>query len=783
MKISLDWLSDFIVFKEHDPLVIADRLTRSVGEVEEVIRQGAHLGGCCVGKILALRKHPNADKLSLCDVQTDQGRKQVVCGGTNLRQGMRVAFAHIGTTVRWHGTETVTLEKVKIRGEESEGMICAASELGLEQRFPLAPGESERTIIDLGDGDRDVGRPLAAFLGLTDVTFHIDNHAITNRPDLFSHIGIARECVALGLATWKKTKAAKEPVFPKNPLPFEIVLEQKKLVPRYAACTIRIGSLGETPEWMKRRLEATGFRSINLPIDITNYVMMECGTPFHCFDADDLKGNLRVRSAEAGEKITTLDGVERILPAGSPVISDDCGIFDLLGVMGGLRSSTKETSRHFLLHSAVVDPVAIRTAIIGTGHRTDAATIFEKGVPPVMTTIGFLRALHLFLTLVPGAQITSKLKTWGTDGTPKSVPFSARDVEKLLGVKIPPARAKRILTDLGFTVSKTAVKVPLWRLKDINGPNDLVEEVGRIIGYDSIAPVLPTASIHPPERDHRTHQLRDMLREEGFFEILPLSLVGPTLLKKCHLDPHSAPMIENPLGEEYSLMQPSVLPSMLEHAGRNMLNIDTALATFTISHVFSHEREHTELGILIAERSDAGLKEEPFLRLKSSLSHALDTLGYEVLFQPSANFHPCAHHGRSADIMIGDTAIGTLFELHPSMRETFDLPHRAAVCLVDFSAVLALVPAKKKAEELPQFPSVTYDVTLPFAHRESAAALIAKMRTSADILESVSVQDLFRAKEGDAYNLTLRCVYRAKDRTLTEEEAKVAHVSVMKSVE
>ncbi len=197
MKISLEWLGDYLQWKEKDPVAIARIITAHVAEVDDVVVQGELLEGCCVGKVLSVDKHPNADKLSLCDVQTDQGKKRVVCGGTNLRVGMRVAFAHIGTKVRWHGTEMVTLEKAKIRGETSEGMICAAEELDLADQYPATPEQGERAIVDFGDGDAGVSKPLREFLGMDGAVLHIDNHAITHRPDLFSHIGFARELVAL----------------------------------------------------------------------------------------------------------------------------------------------------------------------------------------------------------------------------------------------------------------------------------------------------------------------------------------------------------------------------------------------------------------------------------------------------------------------------------------------------------------------------------------------------------------------------------------------------------
>ncbi|MDD5751903.1 MAG: phenylalanine--tRNA ligase subunit beta, partial [Candidatus Peribacteraceae bacterium] len=617
MKISLEWLSDFITWKEKDPQIIADRLTGATGEVEAIIRQGAQLQKCCVGKVLTLAKHPGADRLSLCDVQTDQGVKRVVCGGTNLRQGMRVAFAHVGAQVQWHGEETVTLQKTTIRGEESEGMICAADELGLAALFPACTGHS---IIDLGDGGEGVGQELRSYLGLNDTVLHIDNHAITHRPDLFSHIGMARECVALGLATWKKTQSSKKPAFPKTALPFVIVAEQKKLAPRYCGCTLSFAALGETPAWMKRRLEAVGLRSLNLPVDITNYVTVELGMPLHSFDIDDLQGDIHIRASREGETIKTLDDVDRVLPAGAVVMNDDRGIFDLMGIMGGLRSSTQEKTRHIYLHSPVVDPVAIRTGVVGTGHRTDAATIYEKSVPPVMAEQGLFRALELFLSLVPGAQITSKLVSWGTDGAPRPIPFSAKDASRMLGVEIPEKTSKKILTDLGFKVARSSVTPPLWRIKDVTGPHDLTEEVGRIYGYDRIVPAIPEATVAAPPRDHRLDQVRGHLAAQGFIEVLPLSLLGPDLLKQCRLPVDGAVEVLNALGEELSLLQPSTLPRLLEHAGHNMLAVEDQLRTFTCAHVFpKHDEEHVECGMLVAARREGSLKESPFLVLKQAV--------------------------------------------------------------------------------------------------------------------------------------------------------------------
>ncbi|MBI2523633.1 phenylalanine--tRNA ligase subunit beta, partial [Candidatus Peregrinibacteria bacterium] len=573
MKISLHWLQDFVHFQSSDVHHIAERLTVSSAEVERIEECGELLHRCCIGKIIAVKKHPKADRLFLCDVETDRGKKKVVCGGSNLRDGMLVAFAHTGARVHWHGKDLMTLEKATIRGEESEGMICAASELGLEDMFPT---KDEHKIIDLNklqttDYRLQTGTSLRDALGLTDVIFHIDNHAITHRPDLFSHIGFARECVAIGIAKWKKRPKDKPIAFPKAPLPFVIHNDCRTFVPRYSACLLSIDATGTTPAWMRQRLEATGFRSVNLPVDITNYVTMELGMPLHGFDVHDLRGDIHIRKTSKDEKVITLDGQERSLPTGAVVLSDEKGVFDLLGIMGGKRSSMKDTTRTLLLHAAAVSPSVIRQSILATGLRTDAATIYEKGIPPIFVPKGFSRALGLFLALVPGARITSKLLSFGNDGTAKRISLSLEHTSHIIGIDIPKKKVVSILENLGCIVQNPKSEIPACpagrrnpkqKIKnkkqttkseqramsneqlivsppldreDLQEEHDLIEELARLHGYDRLPAMMPSSPCHPPKHDPRLHQMRTQAKEEGFLEILPLSLVGPNLLRRSNL--------------------------------------------------------------------------------------------------------------------------------------------------------------------------------------------------------------------------------------------------------
>ena len=789
MKISLDWLQDFIEFKEKDPQVIAKEITAHTAEVDEVEEQGAILRHCVVGKVLTLGKHPGADRLSLCDVKTDRGVKKVVCGGSNLRVGMNVAFAHVGARVRWHGTDMVTLEKAKIRGEESEGMICTAEELDLTSLFPES---KEKILIDLGD-DAPAGKDLRSYLGQSDTVLHIDNHAITHRADLFSHIGFARECVAIGIAKWKKEPKMPSFKFPKTALPFAMKVENPKLMPRYCACLISIEGLGDTPDWMKKRLIATGSRPVNLPVDITNYVMMEVGVPLHSFDAGDIQGNVTMRASKKGETIVTLDGVKRNLPEGALILEDDAGIFDLLGIMGGLRSSTKETTRHIYLHSASLDPVSIRRAVIATGHRTDAATVYEKGVPPVITEHGFFRTLELMMELMPGAKVASKLESKGDNGKPKLIEIGHEKLESMLGIKISSQKVVTILESLGCAVKAKSYKLkaksysvtpPLTRLGDIKGSHDLVEEIGRIYGYDAIEPTLPSASIAPPQRDFRLSKFRDGLKEEKYIELLPLSLLGPGTLQKSKLDPSKAVKIANPIGEELSLLHTSTLPGLLEHASRTIVESGDTQRTFTVAHVFEKgKEEHEESGMLFLQKHLKTLKEEPVLQLKQHVCAALKQVGYHASVARSGSAPAFGHPGRTATISVQGKLVGMITELNPSILTAFGLPGRAAMATIDWSLLKSIKPETVVAGSVPAFPAISYDVTMPVDHRTEAKELMERARAGSEYIESVNIADVYGAAGSSMYNLTLRFTYRAKDRTLTEAEVQPIHAKILQSLQ
>ncbi len=790
MKISLEWLGDYLTWTEKDPHVIAERLTRSTAEVEELEVQGEFLEHCCVGEVLTIAKHPSADRLLLVDVKTDKGIKRVVCGGTNLKEGMHIAFAHIGATVKWHGGEVVTLEPVKIRGEKSEGMICAAEELGLEAMLSPLTEDGERPIMDLDRLKAEsyklkTGQSLREALGLHDTVLHFSNTAITARPDLFSHEGFARECIALGLAKEKKRDGKKKKIEGKGKeMPMNV--ECPDLVPRYCAALLEIDDIGVTPDWMKQRLASIGIRSINLPVDITNYVMNDVGVPMHNFDADDIRGTVTMRLTKKGEEMTTLDGQKRKLPEQCLVLSDDDGVFDLVGIMGGLRSSTKATTRRTFLHALSLDSATIRRAIIGVGLRTDASTVYEKGVPPITTEKGFHRALELFLELVPGAKIVSAIEDKGSNGKAPTIKIDTDTVRATLGLDIKDAEMVKILENLKCLVKKEksilSVSPPLHRLRDLTDTHDLIEEIGRIHGFDHVPSVFPYAPLHVPARDARADKLRESLAHNGYWELMPLSFVSPDILKRSSLSVDEAVKVKNPIGEETSLLHTCPLPQLLAHAEKFLPRTDTSLRTFQVGNVFEKSGKQTfSLGMLLSAKEETGLLNDPFLMVKAEILAAVAATGQTVEIVPMKKAPAIAHPGRCAEIMFEGKAIGEIYEIHPIVRKRFDLPHRAAGATLDLSTLLAKPSPITMQQTLSSFPAVTYDVTVTRTQKDALGPLMKKLRAGSELLEEVSVHDLYAGKplKNNEYNLTLRFVYRASDRTLTEEEAKKEHEKVL----
>ncbi|MDO8621662.1 MAG: phenylalanine--tRNA ligase subunit beta [bacterium] len=720
-KLSYNWLKEFVDLRL-PPEALADLLSLHSVSVERMQRMDEGLdASVVVGRIEKIEAHPNADKLKVAYVATHalpptpplhagRGEKKngfspshregeregvgrsvrVVCGGTNLREGMLVAFAPPGAKVRWHGQgELVELKPTDIRGVRSDGMICAASEIGLGEYFPQ---EGEREILDLTsvwsgvNGQvSGVGQRLAAALGLDDVVFDIE--VTTNRPDLMSIEELAREVAAvtrgeLRVDSGELSKRKLSTINYQLSTP-RVRIEDRNACARYGAVVIDGVKVAPSPWWMQRRLIAAGLRPINNVVDVTNYVMLELGQPLHAFDAARLKQNSRfqipdsrfeitVRRAKAGESLQALDGntyaltpdVLVIATPPSPEASEGKAIA-LAGIMGGKETGVTEGTTRIVLECANFDPMVIRKGVRQLNVRTDASTRFEKGLQPEAIESVLPRAVELLVQLTGGT--AGKLTISGAKPKPmRPITFRPAEASARIGVAIAPAMIQRTLTALGCKVQKKtsgifSVTPPWWRRGDLEGPHDLVEEIARLYGYHRLPSVLPSgalpASVLPPrppetvfgQEDH----VRSVLAGAGATEVMTYSLTSQEAIERCGYAIDAALALENPLSEEFAYLRPSVLPTILPIIAQNQEHHPKGLV-FEMGNVYipNAERKTQNTKQTSDGRHVAGLPREEMrlcvaaygrmvsgghvMQLKGAVEHLFERLGIrDVEFRPS----------------------------------------------------------------------------------------------------------------------------------------------------
>ncbi len=784
MKISLNWLGDFIQITEKDHQKIKDIITEKSAEIETMESQGDHLENIVVGKLIELKEHPNADALRLAMVNDGHENVQVVCGGSNLKEGMLVAFAKLGAVVRWHGSEVVKMEKAKIRGEESFGMICGADEIGLEDMFPK---KSEKEIVDLSHLDLKVGTPLAKALGLDDVVIDVDNHAITNRSDLFSHRGFAREFVACGLGKWKKQKEMEVPSN-NSPAPITVDIKDKEVCSHYVGIYLTDVDVAESPEWMKKRLTACGVNPISNLVDITNYVMLELGMPLHAFDIEKVKGKeWTMRKSKKGEKVVTLDEQEHELPDDVIILDDGNELIDLCGIMGGYSSGIDQHTKKVWLISPVYNPTLVRQAMRGLGHISDASIIYEKGVDDELALDGLNRAIELILELCPNAKVASELiDIRNKPQETRKLKLRTRQVKRLIGADITGKQIEKILGDLGFEAKKEKegfeVTIPSFRLNDVSREADLIEEVARIYGYNKVPYMTPIKDISPVSPIMNRvieEQLKERFVSYGFNEICTFSFLGPDLLNKCGLEVTDE-MIEiaNPISGDMSLMRTSLLPRILDTIADN-LRYKNAFRLFELSKTYHRKSdmdyyEHTQLIIAtVGEdfRVLQGVMEGELGQLIPSKSTPLSTM----------------HPGRVGEFVLQGKRVGYLYEVHPQILKNFDVKQKVIVCKVDLDAIFAMnIDTSLKYHELPKFPSVKLDVSIQIPRKSLASDYHSTIfKTDQTLITNVELIDEYTGEKvgKDKRALTFSITYQAPDRTLTDQEVDNVHKQVIKNLE
>jgi phenylalanyl-tRNA synthetase beta chain len=786
MKVPVSWLADFVDMQTTDPEELEEILGTLGHEVEgwEIVEPTFE--GVVIAEVVSVEPHPNADKVRFCRVDTGSETLDVVCGAWNFEAGAVVAYATVGARLGIDQEEPFEISQRKIRGVVSNGMICSARELGLGEDH-----EGIMVLDALGVADpSDVGRDAAEVLPIRDVV--LDISITPNRGDCMSILGMARELAAY----WNVGVRAPDPVLADDgpQISTTITIEDAEACPRFAARQIEGVEIKASPLWMQLRLLAVGQRPISNVVDVSNYVMFELGHPIHTFDADTLTDNtLVIRRAQPGERLRTLDGVDRPLLADDIVVTDPSGPVALAGVMGGESTEVTDATRSILIEAANWHPPSIMHTSRRLGLRSEASSRFERGVDPNLSELATRRTAELIQATGGGQIHAGVVDTYPTVLQPWTVEVSARELARLLGPTPDLEASSRLLERLGFGVSidgsTAAVEVPTRRA-DVTRPADVVEEVARLYGYDEFEDKVRRGfSGHLTPGQEMERKVRHTMVGAGYYEAQTLSFIGQADLDKLRIpasDPRSRGIVVlNPLRDEEGTMRTTLLPGLLKAAAYNVGHGTDDVSLFETGRVFIPEadpvdyripRQPEHLGwMALGSTGGAGFNgaQRPVdFFTASGVVELLEGLtGLDISLRAEAL--PSLHPGRSAQVVVDGESIGFVGELHPAVARDFGLKGRVAVGELELGVLTAELEMWS-FRSVSSFPPVRFDLAFEVAEDVPAARIAAELvLAGGEELESVELFDEFRGGPLGAgrKSLAYRLVLRAADRTFTDEEA------------
>ena len=760
--------------------IILERMEDISTEIEKVV----------VGRITAIEKHPENTKLSVCQVDLKDQTLQIICGATNMKVSDKVAVALEGAKLPRIGT----IKSKKFKNVLSSGMLCSASELGIE------PGESPGILIL--EEDAVLGEDIRKIIEFDDTIFDFEIHS--NRPDLMSIIGIAREVAAITDNKLKTPEIKIKEEGEKIEKEISVKIEAKDLCPRYTGRVIKNIKVGESPLWLKWKLRLLGARPINNIVDITNFVMMETGQPLHAFDLDLIKGKtIIVRRSRPGETICTLDDVERQLPAESLVIADTKGAIALAGIMGGKYSEIDQNTKNVFLESAYFDPVNNRKSTMKFALRTEASNRFEKGIDKEIQIYALDRAADLINKIALGKISSGKIDTNKKLYQPNKIDLRMKRVNKILGQLLDKDESKtknktiNILDKLEFEVvedkgENIEVIPPSFR-GDVEREIDVIEEIARIYGYDKIRPTLFNTTIAQEGKNFRLRtvdQIREILIGCGLNEVITYSFVSPDIFDKIRIPEghklRNAIKIKDPLIIDHSLMRTSLISSLLQIIKWNTNRQAEWVKIFEVGKIYlpypdkpnSLPNERLIIAGAINKTGRGDIWE------KSLSMDIFDIKGIiETVFQglKVKNWgvvpgnHPTFHPLRNGKIIIGGEEVGIFGEIHPEVIDNYRIPGKVNLFEIDFENLLPNIPSDVKYRVLPRYPSVQRDLAL-VVREEILSEDIIKTIKSIDekLIKKVTLFDIFKGKQiGDGYkSLAYSVIFQAEDRTLTDQEVE-----------
>lgn len=777
MKFTLSWLKDHLEtsasLKE-----ITDKLTAIGLELEGVEDRAATLSAFTVAKILEATRHPEADKLQVCKVLSDIGELQIVCGAANARAGLYVALAKEGVIIPASG---MVIKKTKIRGVESNGMLCSLEELGL--------ADTSEGIVELPEAE--IGAKIADVLGLNDPV--IDIAVTPNRADCLGVRGVARDLAAAGMGTLKPLPSLMPKTF--GPSPISVSIETENC-PLFIGCYIKGVKNGPSPDWLKKRLEAIGQKSISALVDITNYFTFDLGRPLHVYDASKITGNITAREAEEGEKIAALNGKEYIMPAGVTVIADDKKILAIGGIIGGEESGCTEQTRDVFLEVALFEPSSIAMAGRALQIDSDARYRFERGVDVAFVEEAAKRAVAMIIQLCGGEAselvIAGKTPEWK-----REISFNPERVKTLGGVDIAPEKSLEILAGLGFEAtlqtphSPLAVQPPSWRA-DIEGEADLVEEILRIYGYDHIptAPLPQLSAVTPAVLSliqKRVHLARRLLASRGMLELQTWSFL-PAAWAKMFGGNNPALALLNPISTDLDTMRPSLLPNLLDAAKRNAARGFKDISLFEVGlqfHDITPDGQKTvaagiHTGILMNTNYDDGLftkktRDVDAMDAKADAVSILQTLGLNKPEISTANLPGYYHPNRSGAFVLGKTVLAYFGEIHPKITRVFDLEGKVAA----FEIFLETIPVPrnkataKPTLKLSEYQAVERDFAFIVDENITAATIEKEIaKAEKNLITRVEIFDVYSGKGIDTgkKSVAVKVTLQSYERTLSEAD-------------
>ena len=794
MKASLQWMNEYVPLDLNRPAQeLADELTQAGIPVEEVLSMDPGLKKIYTGKIVEITKHPDADKLQVCQVQclSEEGEeitKQIVTAATNVAVGQIVPVAYHKSRLA-DGTE---IKKGKLRGVTSEGMFCSVAEFGISS--DLVRPEEAQGIYIFPEGT-PIGLDIKEALMLDDTVYEFELTA--NRADCFSMVGLSRE---FGIMTNQK---ALFPVIMVNETgesiegKASVAIEAHDLCTRFTSRLVTNVTIEPSPLWMQNRLRNSGIRPINNVVDVTNYVMLELGQPMHAYDYDCVADHtLIARRAKAGETLTTLDGNERELNESMLIIADTKGPIGVAGVMGGLTSEVTDKTTNVLFEAAVFNGPSIRRTSKALGMRSEASGRFERGVNHKYTAYAIDRAAQLLQQICPSCKVSvGVIDVYPEPVEQRTVTFTAEQINDYLGTSIEKDRMVDILTKLEFGITESGdtieALVPTWR-DDVTGMPDIAEEVARIVSYDNIAPTIPVAILSSggmTPKKALTKEVTHYLAHAGLSQIITFSFMHKDGLTNMMLPEgdsrYTAIPILNPISEEFPYMRTTLVPAVIEAAKRNIAQQNKDLWLFETANVYEpkalpltevpHERPMA-CGIMMGKVTEAAWnqaqRDTDFYDVKGVVDGLLAKLGltqYDIQPSSESYYHP----GVSAHYTVNGVTIANYGELHPQVVKNFDLSGKVYMFEIDLEAVLSIIVPPFRYQSFSKFPGTSRDLAIVAPVSVTSGDIVALIKEhGGEYLESVSIFDVYEGEHIEAgyRSLAYNLQFRSMEGTLNDED-------------